>query len=614
MSASTQLVPYVPIPDFFYQEDLSSRINAAFGELDKTLKKGKEEAAKVDFEKFTKSFENFSSQVLSPLAKAGTWFEKRLSGIEKDAQSAQSLNADLETYKALQYGASQSGADIGALQKSIKNVSEYVNGDSLHESLLKSLGVKTHDDAGLKRDNADIFAQVARSLGAVNRDSADFYALNLGIDDDTLHAMQRGLGQFAEEYQDLSLRVGGSAEQSADQSEKFMQSWRKVGSVFDLLAAKSGGDLAEKLAEPVERLAEKMLVKAPQIERVLDKIGAVVEQFADIFVDALSGTIDWVTDVMAWWDRLDEGSQGLIGGLAGLTAAWLVLNSAFLASPVGIILSLAAAIGLLYNDYQKWKAGEESFVDWGEWGPVIENVVGGFRLIGQVINVAVSAVGGWETVFRALATYTAISWVTKMITAIGTVIQALRQLMGISAKAVPRSIIGRLGGVGAAAVMLEPIIDKGLNSVFGSYDYFQRIRTAPTFKDLGLALFGKGDAHWQDGKWVDNRLNNNEAQGKIKPSVDLGSYNPSSLLNNLSHPGIESLLLSGFGNDPGWRYATPSELGSNNVSNVSSPIINHKVDIVVNGAGDPVAVANEIALRQTSAYSLATQMNMVGVT
>ncbi|AIR67659.1 hypothetical protein [Cedecea neteri] len=77
-----------------------------------------------------------------------------------------------------------------------------------------------------------------------------------------------------------------------------------------MLVAKSGGDLAEKLAAPVERLAEKMLVKAPQIERVLDKIGAVVEQFADIFVDALSGTIDWVTDVMAWWDRLDEVLRG----------------------------------------------------------------------------------------------------------------------------------------------------------------------------------------------------------------------------------------------------------------------------------------------------------------
>ncbi|VEB95789.1 Uncharacterised protein [Cedecea lapagei] len=566
MSASTQLVPYVPIPDFFYQEDLSSRINAAFGELDKTVKKGKEEAAKADFEKLSKSFESFSNRVLSPLNKAGSWLEKQLSGIEKDAQAAQSLNADLEAYKALQYGASQSGADTGALQKSIKNVSDYVNGDTLHESLLKSLGVKTHDDAGLKRDNADIFAQVARSLGAVNRDSADFYALNLGIDDDTLHAMQRGLGQFAEEYQDLSFRIGGSAEQSADQSEKFMQSWRKAGSVFDLLVAKSGGDLAEKLAEPVAKLAENMLVKAPQIERVLDKIGAVVERFADIFVDALSGTVDWVTDVMAWWDRLDEGSQGLIGGLAGLTAAWLVLNSAFLASPVGIILSLAAAIGLLYNDYQKWKAGEESFIDWGDWGPVIEMAADTIGSLAKTIKDLIFDIGSllgidfskWSisTIFKGLLDN--FNQLGASLRLIGELINALKEGNWAEAANIGKSLVANGLFQTPAAKASEGVAD--------------------TLKEK-ISEGWKKVQEWFPGK------EGKGATGTLSNVVD-----------NLSQPDPASMLLpAGVVNNE--RRAVQSDFSTASNSTTHSPTINSNAHIVVNGVSDPYLAATETSQR-----------------
>lgn len=55
-------------------------------------------------------------------------------------------------------------------------------------------------------------------------------------------------------------------------------------------------------------------------------------------------------------------------------------------------------------------------------------------------------------------------------------------------------VLGAAGPVGFAAgsaIAAEPWIDKGLNSVFGDSEYFQNIRTAPTWSAFGRALIGQ---------------------------------------------------------------------------------------------------------------------------
>ncbi|MEG2269654.1 MAG: phage tail tape measure protein, partial [Acinetobacter sp.] len=40
---------------------------------------------------------------------------------------------------------------------------------------------------------------------------------------------------------------------------------------------------------------------------------------------------------------------------------------AFLASPIGIILALASALYLLYDDWKTWQEGGKSLIDWSKW-------------------------------------------------------------------------------------------------------------------------------------------------------------------------------------------------------------------------------------------------------
>lgn len=94
---------------------------------------------------------------------------------------------------------------------------------------------------------------------------------------------------------------------------------------------------------------------------------------------------DAAADLKAWWDEAREGWQEFVKSMGGarnvaasiqnvltpLAALLGILTGfkalALLASPVGAVLALATAIGLLYDDYMVWKEGGTSLIDWREW-------------------------------------------------------------------------------------------------------------------------------------------------------------------------------------------------------------------------------------------------------
>lgn len=622
MSDSMQLVPYTSLPDIWKGEKftdqmtgLADRLSAAFNNVESKLTLNKVPEQTTTSEQPANGLKTFNELLIQPAVKSANYFLETLGGMEKEAQSAQSLDMSVDKYQSIKYASEQSGGDQKALEGSIKNVSALWQNDKAGEILLNKMGVTTRGEDGTKRDNADVFLQLAGSLGSMEKSDASLHAGLLGIDEDTLNAMQRGLAQYADDYQRLMQATDSNTEKSAGQSTQFMASWRQMTSVVDLFSKKAGGNLAEGLSGPITDFTEKLLSKAPQIENVLNKAGDIAIWFGEVFSDALSGIIDLVTDVTGWWDTLDSESQTLIAALAGLVGAWLVLNSAFMASPIGIILSLVAAIGLLYNDYQKWKSGSESLIDWGKWEPAISAAADGIESIAGVVKNLVKAIGGWDVVFKSIAAYVVGTWVAQMVSAIGRVINALLRLDNVSAKSSSSKFIGKLGFAGAAAVALEPVIDKGLNWAFGDSDYFQRVRTAPTWKDFGQALIGEGDAKWIGDKWIDNRGKNDEPE--TGGWAELSKAFPSSLdsFSHLSQPGVESTMLSGYGYSGDWRYATSAEVLQPSTSSVvSSPTWNNNTNIVINSATDPLTTGAEIEQRQLNIYARQAQLVSGGLT
>lgn len=620
MSDSKQLVPYFSQPERWQGDILTDRmegfanqLNTVFINIENQL--GKKEKSISIFQSLMGGMKKLNTVVVQPLEKSANFLLERLSSTEKDAQKAEDLTFGEDKYRAIKYAAQQTGIDQKTLDGSIKHVNAFWKNDRQSEDLLNSMGIATRDITGEKRGNDDVFIQLARTLGSIDKDDASLHAGLLGIDEGTLNAMRRGLVQYTDDYLHLMDVTGNGTQQSAEQSTKFMNLWRELSAVVDLFGSRAEGALAEGLVRPINTLTEKILSKAPQIENVLDKLVDPLIWFGEILADVLSGIIDFVTDVVSGWDTLDSDSQSLIAVLTGLAGAWLILNSAFLASPVGIILSLIAALGLLYNDYQKWKSGGESFIDWDKWEPAISAAANGIESIAGVIQAVVKALGGWESIFKGIATYVSVTWAAQMISAISGVIKALSGVDSNSPKTLSTKFIGKLGFAGAAAVALEPVIDKGLNWTFRDSNYYQRIRTAPTWKDLGRAVIGEGDAKWVNGKWIDNRSKDGETQ--TDGWAQFSKSFPASLdsFSHLAQPGVESMMLSGYGNNSNWRYATSAEVQANtSTTAVSSPTWNNNTSIVINSASDPFTTGAEVEQRQLNIYARQAQLVSGGVT
>ncbi|WP_262365170.1 lytic transglycosylase domain-containing protein, partial [Enterobacter hormaechei] len=118
-----------------------------------------------------------------------------------------------------------------------------------------------------------------------------------------------------------------------------------------------------------------------------------------------------------WWKRLDDGSKNLLKIFGALLVAWRLLNSAFLKSPIGIITTLILAIGLLYDDYQTWKEGGKSLIDWSKWEPAIEKAKKAILWLRDKLLGLKDSVGGWQNSLEILATFIAGAWLSKITSA-----------------------------------------------------------------------------------------------------------------------------------------------------------------------------------------------------
>lgn len=292
-------------------------------------------------------------------------------GLDKVYWASQRTGASVQGIKALGYAAAQTGASAESAMSSLEGLASFMRSNPGAEGFLNRLGVQTRDASGKMRDTASIFTGVGQKLNNMPYYRAKQYAQMLGIDENTLMAMRRGMNGFTADYQSMLQKTGFNADKAAVQSNKFMTSMRGLTSLFGIMRDKIGSNLAGGLAGSLDGLRKRILDNWPKIEVVLMKVIKGILWAGDAVSRVLWRTGQAVDDVMTWFKKLDPVTQQLIKLFFGLLVAWRLLNTAFLTSPIGIVLALGAAIIALYDDYKTWKEGGKSLIDWGKWEPAI---------------------------------------------------------------------------------------------------------------------------------------------------------------------------------------------------------------------------------------------------
>lgn len=364
-------------------------------------------------------------------------------GLDKIYWASQRTGASVQGIKALGYAASQTGASAESAMSSLEGLAGFMRSNPGAEGFLNRLGVQTRDASGKMRDTAAIFTGVGQKLNNMPYYRAKQYSQMLGIDENTLMAMRRGMNGFTADYQSMLQKTGFNADKAAVQSNKFMTSMRGLTSLFGIMRDKIGSNLAGGLAGSLDSLRRRILDNFPKIEDTLTKVIKGVIWLANAFTRMAWRVIQASGSVIEWWKKLDDGSKKFLMTIGAILIAWRLLNAAFLKSPIGLITTLILAIGLLYDDYQTWKEGGKSLIDWSKWQPEIEQAKKVFKWLRDKFLELKDNLGGWKNTLTILFGFLAGAKLVSMLTGIGRLVAGF---MGLG-----KAIGGSIGGFGKLA-------------------------------------------------------------------------------------------------------------------------------------------------------------------
>ncbi|HAU6883843.1 TPA: transglycosylase SLT domain-containing protein [Salmonella enterica subsp. enterica serovar Ball] len=364
-------------------------------------------------------------------------------GLDKIYWASQRTGASVQGIKALGYAASQTGASAESAMSSLEGLAGFMCSNPGAEGFLNRLGVQTRDASGKMRDTAAIFTGVGQKLNNMPYYRAKQYAQMLGIDENSLMAMRRGMNGFTADYQSMLQKTGFNADKAAVQSNKFMTSMRGLTSLFGIMRDKIGSNLAGGLAGSLDSLRRRILDNFPKIEETLTKVIKGVIWLANAFTRMAWRVIQAAGSVIEWWKKLDDGSKKFLMTIGAILIAWRLLNAAFLKSPIGLITTLILAIGLLYDDYQTWKEGGKSLIDWSKWQPEIEQAKKVFKWLRDKFLELKDNLGGWKNTLTILFGFLAGAKLVSMLTGIGRLVAGF---MGLG-----KAIGGSIGGLGKLA-------------------------------------------------------------------------------------------------------------------------------------------------------------------
>ncbi|WP_191923768.1 lytic transglycosylase catalytic [Pantoea agglomerans] len=595
---------------------------------------------------------------------------KIASGLDQLYWSSQRTGATVAGIQAIGYAASQAGSNAESARGSLEGLARFMRNNPGSEGFLNRLGVQTRDASGNMRDMASIFTGVGQKLSNMPYYRANQYAQMLGIDENTLMAMRRGLGQFNQQYTQMAKAIGFNADQAAISSNKFMTSLRAFGQMAGMARDKIGSSLAEGLSGSIDTLRKQIVDNFPKIEQTITSGVKGILWVAEVIGRVVYRLIQAAGDIREWWNTLDKSTQQLIETLGALVLAWKLVNSAFLTSPIGRIIALGLAILSLYDDYKTWQAGGKSLIDWEKWQPGIDSAKKALDWFTDKLNKLNNGTLTWKGTLQSLSDFMKGDWSKSINDAIASVNRAfggfLTQIGQKFANSPFWKTLQRLhivnekdtqdmlnffsgeGGkpAGPAANDKMPGEDDGPEAIYPvdgpASQYAQSLKRGERNNNPGNlnyagqagamlersgGRFAKFQSAYDGLRAMARQLmlyakrGINSVEGIISTWAPSSENNTGAYVNsissrlgvdpkaalNLQNPQVLSQLMNGIIHHENGRNIYSSELVSRAASGAASPTVNQETNIHIHGVSDPERAGSSVAERQMGVNSRLTQ-------
>lgn len=320
-----------------------------------------------------KSAKILSQTLISLASIAVIAVAKTANELEKLFYSSQRIGASANNIRAYGDAISQMGGSAEGAISSLESVARKLRESPGYEGMLKGLGVTTRDQNGQMRDRVEVMKDLSKTLQGMEYYKANNYANALGIDESTLIAMRDGkFTSEMEKYQKLRKDMGLNDE-LAKSGQEFAYQWRdmtmQLKALMEVIVMTAG-----KALIPVLKLLNQL------IQFAIHWFGQLNPHIKTFLAAGLK--IAMLTVVFGGLFSAIGKFAKLLPMLTGLLNIFKALRLVFLASPIGIVLALAAAIALLWDDYQTWKRGGESLLDWEKWSNGIDLAITKIRELG----------------------------------------------------------------------------------------------------------------------------------------------------------------------------------------------------------------------------------------
>lgn len=410
-----------------------------------------------------KKFTSVLGDVTSKAMKAGAAIEaaaltivgftaKISDGLDKLYWQSQRTGATANNIRSLGYAVKQAGGDVNGFSQSVERLASFLRNNPGGEGFLRNMGIQTRDANGRLRDTASLVALLGDKLAKMPVYRANQYAGMLGIDENTQMAMRRGIHGYSSEYTLMMKAMGFNPDAAAKQGSAFMTQFSKMKAAMGIGRDKIGAELARVLTPGIERFTKLLIQNFPLIEKFILKVTGAILKLSDILEHFVYRSVKGIRDLTGWWDRLDESTKGMIKTFGLVLAAWWALNKGFLTSPVGLMITALTALFLLWDDYETWKEGGKSAIDWSQWTGTIESVKKTFKEVWGYIQGIITSVGGWETIFWGFALFLGGKWLFSILATVTRAGGALALLAGW-----PGLIIA---GMGALLIYHQKLLDQ----------------------------------------------------------------------------------------------------------------------------------------------------------
>ncbi|MCH7380389.1 cell wall hydrolase [Acinetobacter higginsii] len=288
------------------------------------------------------------------------------SELDKLYFSSQRIGASVTNINAYGNAIAQLGGSAEGAVGTLEALAEKIRNSPGYEGQIKSLGVNTRDANGAMRDRVEVMKDLSGVLSKMPAYQANAYANSLGIDQKTLLAMRDGKFMAnMEKYQKIQKELGMNND-LAKSGNEFMTEYRDLTMMtktgFQVIVMQAG-----KALIPILRMLNQLIQAGihafsqlnPQIKEGL-AVGLRFAMLALMF-GAMAKSIGLLL-------KFIPAFKTFIGLLK-------LFRLAFLATPIGIILALGAALALLYDDYKTWKEGGKSLFDWSKWTNGIDTII-----------------------------------------------------------------------------------------------------------------------------------------------------------------------------------------------------------------------------------------------